>query len=75
MAPERVIIGDDSSAVAKQAGELAARIGGLFGARGVIVHAYFEMPEIDAKVRALDPRAADDAYGGHKGFYRGGRTS
>jgi len=59
--PERVIIGDDGSAVAKQAGELAARIGRLFGARGVIVHAYFEMPEIDAKVRALDPRAADDA--------------
>ena len=27
----------------------------------MIVHAYFEMPEIDAKVRALDPRAADDA--------------
>lgn len=59
--PERVIIGDDGSAVARQAGELAALIGGLFGARGVIVHAYFETLEIDAKVRAFDPRAADDA--------------
>ena len=34
MAPERVIIGDDSSAVAKQAGELAARIGGCSGRVG-----------------------------------------
>jgi nucleotide-binding universal stress UspA family protein/prolyl-tRNA editing enzyme YbaK/EbsC (Cys-tRNA(Pro) deacylase) len=59
--PERVIIGDDGSAVARQAGGLAARIGGLFGARGVIIHVYLEMPEIDTKVRAFDPRAADDA--------------
>lgn len=58
---ERVIIGDDGSATARQAGGLAARIGGLFGARGVIIHVYLEMPEIDAKVRAFDPRAADDA--------------
>jgi nucleotide-binding universal stress UspA family protein len=61
--PQRLIIGDDGSAAARGAGELAARIGRLFGARGVIVHAYLEMPEIDAKVRAFDPRAADDALG------------
>jgi nucleotide-binding universal stress UspA family protein len=59
--PERVIIGDDGSAPARQAGQLAGWIGGLFGARGVIVHVYLEMPEIDEQVRALDPRAADDA--------------
>jgi nucleotide-binding universal stress UspA family protein len=61
--PQRLIIGDDGSAAARGAGELAARIGRLFGARGVIVHAYVEMPEIDVKVRAFDPRAADDALG------------
>jgi nucleotide-binding universal stress UspA family protein len=61
--PQRLIIGDDGSAAAREAGELAARIGHLFGARGVIVHAYLEMPEIEAKVRAFDPRAADDALG------------
>lgn len=37
--PERVVIGEDSSEDARRAGELAASIGGLFGARGVLVHA------------------------------------
>ena len=39
----------------------AAQIGRLFGARGVIIHVYVEMLEIDMQVRALDPRAANDA--------------
>ena len=69
--PERVIIGDDSSAVAKQAGSWRPG-SGLFGARGVIVHAYFEMPEIDAQgMPALDPRAAGRRFtAGTKGSQR-----
>ena len=37
--PSRIIIGDDESEDAKKAGELAARIGNLFGAPGVLVRA------------------------------------
>ena len=59
--PERVVIGDDGSEVAKKAGEMAASIGDLFGARDVLVRAYPELPETDQAGRALDPRAVDDA--------------
>ena len=43
--PARVVIGDDSSADAEEAGELAARIGGLFGAEVLLVRVYPERPE------------------------------
>jgi nucleotide-binding universal stress UspA family protein len=59
--PERVVIGDDGSEAAKKAGELASSIGDLFGARGVLVRAYPELPEADPVGRTLDPRAVDDA--------------
>ena len=59
--PERVVIGDDGSEAAKRAGELASSIGALFGARGVLLRAYPELPEADRVGRALDPRAVDDA--------------
>ena len=59
--PERVVIGDDGSEVAKKAGEMAASIGGLFGARDVLVRAYPKLPETDPVGRVLDPRAVDDA--------------
>jgi nucleotide-binding universal stress UspA family protein len=59
--PERVVIGDDGSEAAESAGEMASSIGGLFGARGVLVRAYPELPEADRLGRALDPRAVDDA--------------
>lgn len=59
--PERVVIGDDGSEAAKRAGEMASSIGGLFGARGVLVRAYPELPEADRVGRAFDPRAVDDA--------------
>jgi len=59
--PERVVIGDDGSEAARQAGELAVGIGRLFGARGALVRAYPEMPETDAEGRASDPRLVDDA--------------
>ena len=35
--PRRVVVGDDLSGEAERAGELAARIGGLFGASGLLV--------------------------------------
>jgi nucleotide-binding universal stress UspA family protein len=38
--PSTVVVGDDSSMEAKRAGELAAAIGGLFGARTLLVWAY-----------------------------------
>jgi nucleotide-binding universal stress UspA family protein len=59
--PERVVIGDDGSEAAKKAGELASSIGDLFGARGVLVRAYLELPEVDPVGRTFDPRAVDDA--------------
>src|SRR5215213_2544442 len=59
--PRRVVIGDDGSEAAERAGEMASSIGGLFGARGVLVRAYPEFPEADKVGRALDPRAVDDA--------------
>jgi nucleotide-binding universal stress UspA family protein len=37
--PSRVVVGDDTSPEAKMAGELAASIGGLFGARVLLVGA------------------------------------
>jgi nucleotide-binding universal stress UspA family protein len=59
--PKRIVIGDDGSEAAKRAGELAASIGGLLGARTALVRAYPELPETDPVGRALDPRAVDDA--------------
>lgn len=59
--PERVVIGDDGSEAAQKAGEMAASIGDLFGARGVLVRAYPKLPETDLVGRALDPRVVDDA--------------
>jgi nucleotide-binding universal stress UspA family protein len=59
--PERVVIGDDDSETARRTGELATEIGGPFGASGVLVRAYPEMPEIDTEGRSFDPRLVDDA--------------
>jgi nucleotide-binding universal stress UspA family protein len=59
--PERVVIGDDGSEVAKKAGEMAASIGDLFGAREVFVRAYPELRETDLVGRTSDPRTVDDA--------------
>lgn len=55
--PERVVIADDGSPAARAAGELAAGIGGLFGAGGLIVRAYHmpayhTMAEARAEMRA-----------------------
>ena len=59
--PSRVIIGDDSSEDAREAGELAASIGKLFGTTVLLVRAYPRQPETDLEGRELDPRMVDDA--------------
>ena len=43
--PARVVVGDDSSAAAEEAGNLAARIGRLFGAEVLLVRVYPERSE------------------------------
>ena len=59
--PSRVVIGDDSSEDAREAGELAARIGKLFGTTALLlVRAYPRLPEADREERGLDPRMVDD---------------
>ena len=57
---KRVIVGDDGSKAAKGAGELAASIGKLFGARGLLVRVYPQLPEVDLKGRRLNARMTDD---------------
>jgi nucleotide-binding universal stress UspA family protein len=59
--PERVVIGDDGSEVAKKAGEVAASIGDLFGAREVFVRAYPQLRETDLVGRTSDPHAVEVA--------------
>jgi nucleotide-binding universal stress UspA family protein len=58
--PRRVVIGDDGSGAARAAASLAAGIGGLFGAKGLVLRAYPELPEVDLAGRALDARMVDD---------------
>jgi nucleotide-binding universal stress UspA family protein len=58
--PARIVVGDDGSEAARSAGTLAAEIGGVFGARVLLVHAYPELPEIDLRGRQSDTRTVDD---------------
>jgi nucleotide-binding universal stress UspA family protein len=58
--PRRIVIGEDGSELAKKAAELASSIGGLFGARGLLVRAYPSLPEMDLPGRELDARMVDD---------------
>src|SRR5215207_1306797 len=58
--PARIVVGDDGSEAARRAGTLAAEIGGVFGARGLLVHAYPEPPEIDLGGRQSGARTVDD---------------
>ena len=50
--PARVIIGDDGSEAAREAGELVARIGRLFNVRILVVQAYPQPPGISEEERA-----------------------
>ena len=58
--PKRVVIGDDGSGAARAAATLAAGIGRLFGAKGLVLRAYPELPKVDLEGRAFDARMVDD---------------
>lgn len=59
--PERVVIGDDGSEAARGAGECAATIGKLFGARGLLVQVYPRLLEVDVvEGHELNARLIDD---------------
>jgi nucleotide-binding universal stress UspA family protein len=58
--PERVVIGDDGSDGARKAAELAASIGRLFGAGGLLVQVYLRLLEVDVEGRKLNARMIND---------------
>ncbi len=59
--PARVVIADDSSEDARKAGELAAGIGVLFGAEGVLVQVYPRVLKSSQEMSALESRIVDHA--------------
>ncbi len=59
--PARVVIADDSSEDARRAGELAAGIGGLFGAEGVLVQVYPRVLKSTQEISALESRIVEHA--------------
>lgn len=58
--PERIVVGNDGSEEAKGAEELAAGIGGAYGAKGLLVRAYPKLPEVDAEGRRSNARMVED---------------
>jgi nucleotide-binding universal stress UspA family protein len=54
--PARIVIGDDGSASAEAATTMAATIGGLCGAKGIIIRAY---PPLPSPFRMTDPTIAN----------------
>jgi nucleotide-binding universal stress UspA family protein len=58
--PKRFVAGDDGSEAAMAAASLAAGIGKLFWAGGLLLRAYPKLPEMDLEGRALDARMVDD---------------
>ena len=58
--PARVVIGDDGSEGAVRAGELAAAMGRIFDARGLLLRVYPQSLAADEKERAMNPRLVDD---------------
>jgi nucleotide-binding universal stress UspA family protein len=44
--PARIVIGEDFSDDARKAGDLAASIGKLYGARGLLVYSHPDLPEV-----------------------------
>jgi hypothetical protein len=55
------VIADDGSEDARRAGELAAGIGGLFGAEGVLVQVYPRVLKSTQEMSALESRIVDHA--------------
>ncbi len=64
--PQRLVIGEDFSDGSRQAGDLAANIGGLYGARATLIFAHPDLPELppgetpDAVQAVLDMRGRDE---------------
>lgn len=64
--PRKVIVGDDLSGEARRAGELAARIGGLFGASGLLVLGFPSLASFahaEASAVASRARASESMFG------------
>jgi nucleotide-binding universal stress UspA family protein len=60
--PASIVLGDDTSLEATEAGELAASIGRLFGAEGHVVHAYPTLPRISEDEDTFDARIVEEAF-------------
>lgn len=58
--PERVIVADDSSEDAKEAGELAVALGRLFGTKNLVMRVYSRLPETNEEGRRMDARLVHD---------------
>lgn len=62
--PRKVVVGDDLSGEARRAGELAARIGGLFGASGLLVLGFPSPASFAcAEAVAVDSQASESMFG------------
>lgn len=62
--PSRVVMADDSSEDARKAAELAASIGGLFGAKGSLVQIYPRLLKDSREVGSLERRMVEHALQG-----------
>lgn len=58
--PKRIVFADDGSEDARKAGDLAASIGSLLGARGILVRAYPKTPEMGSGWREPDSQVMEE---------------
>ncbi|WP_166396140.1 universal stress protein [Rubrobacter marinus] len=58
--PERVVLGDDGSEEARAAVEMGAKVGGVYGARGLLVQTYPSLMEVDVEGDTVTARMLDD---------------
>ena len=58
--PKHVIVGEDGSGPAREAGDLAAEIGALTGAGMTLLRVYPELPEMYEEGHRMNPRLTDD---------------
>lgn len=61
--PRRVVMADDGSQNARRACDLAASVGGVFGARGLLIRVYPELPEVSDEEWEIDRRVVEDELG------------
>ncbi len=58
--PRLVVVADDGSETARRAGDLAATIGGVFSAKGLLARVYPELPEVSEEDWEIDRRVIED---------------